>query len=225
MIDSGHSFDAWTISLAARLRLHRDDYHTIRHVALPGGDDPCIEHVIVSPYGIFVIETMDMKGRISGGADRDTWVLRARKGEHAFANPLPRHCRRARLLAALLGIDAHKVLPLLVFVGGCSFATPMPANVTKAGGCIRYIKSKAVPVLTRADVARIVESIEAGLSAPEPANPVRLVTAAKPAAKTCPHCGEDMDLRIAKKGELAGRQFWVCSAFPKCWGTIAAKAA
>lgn len=32
----------------------------------------------------------------------------------------------------------------------------------------------------------------------------------------CPKCGAEMVLRTAKKGEKIGKQFWGCSAFPKC---------
>ena len=32
----------------------------------------------------------------------------------------------------------------------------------------------------------------------------------------CPKCGSKLVLRVAKKGENAGNQFYGCSAFPKC---------
>jgi len=35
-------------------------------------------------------------------------------------------------------------------------------------------------------------------------------------SKTCPRCGKALVLRIAKKGENAGNQFWGCSGYPKC---------
>ncbi len=34
--------------------------------------------------------------------------------------------------------------------------------------------------------------------------------------KVCPRCGEKLVLRTAKKGDNAGKQFYGCSAFPKC---------
>ena len=34
--------------------------------------------------------------------------------------------------------------------------------------------------------------------------------------RKCPRCGAALILRIAKKGEHAGKQFYGCSAFPKC---------
>ena len=36
----------------------------------------------------------------------------------------------------------------------------------------------------------------------------------------CPKCDETMVLRTAKKGRNAGGDFWGCSKFPKCRGTV-----
>ena len=38
-------------------------------------------------------------------------------------------------------------------------------------------------------------------------------------APACPTCGQAMILRTARKGCLAGTQFWGCSAYPECQGT------
>lgn len=35
--------------------------------------------------------------------------------------------------------------------------------------------------------------------------------------RKCPRCGALLILRTSRKGENAGKQFWGCSAFPKCW--------
>ncbi len=37
-----------------------------------------------------------------------------------------------------------------------------------------------------------------------------------PAPPICPSCGNIMRLRVAKKGGMAGSQFWGCSAYPRC---------
>jgi restriction system protein len=34
--------------------------------------------------------------------------------------------------------------------------------------------------------------------------------------KFCPRCEKEMVLRTASKGSRAGRQFWGCSAYPRC---------
>jgi four helix bundle suffix protein len=36
----------------------------------------------------------------------------------------------------------------------------------------------------------------------------------------CPKCGKPTALRTAQKGKHAGRQFWGCSGYPECTGTV-----
>ena len=49
-------------------------------------------------------------------------------------------------------------------------------------------------------------------------------TQATPATMTatpaCPKCGAEMVLRTARRGERAGKQFYGCSAYPKCRGLV-----
>ncbi len=37
---------------------------------------------------------------------------------------------------------------------------------------------------------------------------------------TCPKCGSVMALRTAKQGKHMGKQFWGCTAYPDCQGTL-----
>lgn len=39
-------------------------------------------------------------------------------------------------------------------------------------------------------------------------------------ARICPRCSSEMVLRTAARGPNAGQQFWGCSTFPRCRGTI-----
>jgi len=36
----------------------------------------------------------------------------------------------------------------------------------------------------------------------------------------CPLCGKPMKLRTARSGPKSGQQFWGCSAYPDCKGTV-----
>jgi len=49
----------------------------------------------------------------------------------------------------------------------------------------------------------------------ETQTPAPLVAPQPPA---CPQCGTAMALRTARRGNNAGKQFWGCSAYPKCKG-------
>ncbi len=37
---------------------------------------------------------------------------------------------------------------------------------------------------------------------------------------TCPQCGGIMALRTAKAGKTPGSQFWGCTSYPQCKGTL-----
>lgn len=196
--------------LVAGLRLSGKLYRLVRHAPLPTGSGTAeIERIIVSPFGVFVVDTKHMKGRIFGDAEQKAWVRHAGKQQQAFANPLHAAQRQARMVAAMVGIDAGKVFPVVAFAGGVSFASTMPKNVTRAGGYARYIKSKRVQVLTKSEVNRIVQLLEDRIAY------ARQSEAAE-ATKSCPSCGRDMVQRDAKRGDAAGKRFWVCSDFPTC---------
>jgi restriction system protein len=47
--------------------------------------------------------------------------------------------------------------------------------------------------------------------------------AANPASPVCPLCGKPMALRTARKGPNTGKQFWGCSGYPGCKGTLEIK--
>jgi four helix bundle suffix protein len=48
-----------------------------------------------------------------------------------------------------------------------------------------------------------------------PADPPRTAL-----APNCPQCGKPMALRTARKGPNSGNQFWGCSGYPECKGTL-----
>lgn len=97
----------------------------------------------------------------------------------------------------------------------------MPPNVTYAGGYIRYIKSKTVPVISVAEVQDILSVIQTRRLTPSLKTnrehisnlQARLENAAP---RLCPKCGGEMVLRAIRSGENAGKKFWGCSQFPKC---------
>lgn len=47
-----------------------------------------IDHIVVSPYGVFVIETKGYKGWISGGENSEYWTQTIYKSKHQFYNPI-----------------------------------------------------------------------------------------------------------------------------------------
>jgi hypothetical protein len=64
------------VNLSAKLFLDKTRYHLIKNVTLPTEDGTTqIDHIIVSRYGVFVVETKNMKGWIFGNANQRYWTL------------------------------------------------------------------------------------------------------------------------------------------------------
>ena len=181
-----------------------------------------IDHIIVSRYGVFVVETKNMKGWIFGNPDQKTWTQKIYKHSTNFQNPLHQNYKHLKSLESLLGLNDQQVHSLVVFVGDSTFKTEMPKNVTYGWGYVRYIKSKKQLVLSEAGVDVIVNKIGAGMLTPsfktnrEHVKHVKNIVNEKKKETTCPKCGSPMVLRETKNGPNAGKQFWGCSKFPKC---------
>ena len=119
-----------------------------------------IDHVVVSPYGIFVIETRHMPGWITG-AERDAqWTRTFFRSKSRFQNPLRQNSDHIKVLAHLLGLDASKFHSLVIFTGNARFKTPMPINVTRLGGLCPFIQIRTKLLIDYDEASRIAELIE-----------------------------------------------------------------
>jgi ribosomal protein L37AE/L43A len=182
--------------------------------------------VIVSVYGVFVVETKNMKGWIFGGQHQKQWTQKIFKHSSKFQNPLHQNYKHVKALEQLLGLEENQLHSVVVFIGDSTFKTPMPDNVTSGFGYVGYIKSKTERVIAEAQVDEIVRQIESGRyprtcsTHRQHVKHVKSIVEAKEAAVACPKCGSDMVLRESKKGEHKGQQFWGCSRFPGCRGVM-----
>ena len=63
------------VNLSAKFLLDKEKYQLIKNVTLPTEDGSTqIDHIIVSEFGVFVVETKNMKGWIFGGPNQKTWT-------------------------------------------------------------------------------------------------------------------------------------------------------
>ena len=152
----------WFLNLSIRLFLDKREYRLLKNVTLPiEGGTTQIDHIIVSRFGIFVIETKNMKGWIFGNPQHKRWTQQLYRRKHQFQNPLHQNYGHVMTLKSLLGLTDHQLHSVVYFIGDCSFKTPMPENVLRRG-LITYIKRKTTPVLSVEEVDRIVGTIEQG---------------------------------------------------------------
>ncbi|HAO25922.1 MULTISPECIES: NERD domain-containing protein [unclassified Methylophaga] len=216
-------FGEFIVNVFAQWKLDKDTYHLIKNVTLPTQDGTTqIDHIIVSVYGVFVVETKNLRGWIFGSANQKMWTQQIFKHKNKFQNPLHQNYKHTKTLQSLLNLEENQIHSLVVFIGDSTFKTDMPENITYGMGYIRYILSKTDKVLNPRQVLDITQAIEAGRLERsfkinrEHVRHVQSIIAEKKHQHLCPKCGSEMILRKTKKGVNAGKQFWGCSEFPKC---------
>src|SRR5699024_367356 len=89
-----------------------------------------IDHIIVTPYGIFVIEVKNYQGTIYGGKERRTWLV---NGKFKMMNPLIQNYGHIQAIKQFIGTNReHKFISLITFTKRCTL---------KIGEDIRNISS------------------------------------------------------------------------------------
>ncbi len=210
------------VRLFAHWQLDDQIYRRLHNVTLDTPDGTTqIDHVFISPYGIFVLETKNMSGWIFGTEKQAHWTQKLYKRTYRFQNPLRQNYKHLKALEATLGIDPEYLHSVITFVGGSTFKTQMPENVTRGTGFVRYIKSFKQPVFREVEVDALMYVLQANRRAPTFATHREHVQNLKRrsdpgAQRQCPKCGSELLIRTVKSGAKVGEQFWGCSTYPKC---------
>ncbi|MCG3879255.1 NERD domain-containing protein [Psychrobacter sp. Ps6] len=151
------------INVAMWLKLEKDVYHRLNGITLPlaNGGSTQIDHIIVSVYGIFVIETKNYKGWIYGSENQRQWTQAFPNGsKFKFQNPLRQNYLHIKTLADLLGLELSYFHSMIAFIGECELKTrdELPEHVLTSG-MVSYVKKKKDKLLTEDEVTSIVEQI------------------------------------------------------------------
>jgi hypothetical protein len=134
---------------------------TLRRTTETGVETTRIDHVVVSPYGIFVIETRHYSGWIFGAEREPEWTRVLYRSRRKFQNPLHQNHAHVLALQELLGLDDEVFHSLVGFSGSAEIRTPMPPNVTRLGGMLPYIQVRTAALLGFEEAARAVAVIDA----------------------------------------------------------------
>ena len=136
-------------------------YVDLHNVTLPTRDGSTqIDHVLFSPYGVFVLETKNFKGWIFGGERQAQWTQQIFKQRTRFQNPLRQNYKHTRTLQELLDLPAEHVHSVIAFVGDCEFKTEMPPHVTRGSGFVAYIQSFQQTVWDPAQMQAALDRLE-----------------------------------------------------------------
>lgn len=214
------------VRFSARFLLDKDIYHRIDNITLPTPDGTTqIDHIIFSRYGIFVVETKNIRGWIFGSEDQKNWTQKIYRRTYQFQNPLRQNYKHIKTLEAVLQVPTHTIHSIIAFVGDAEFKTPMPPNVTRGTGFLAYIKSFKTVVFSDQELSNMLQTIRSRQLAPTFYTHYQHVLNLNersnvPADRHCPKCGNLLVLRKSRTGVKAGQHFWGCSKFPKCRVTL-----
>ena len=206
-------------SLGHSLFLDRETYVSINNLTLSDANGTTqIDHVIVSRFGVFVVETKNMDGWIFGNERDAQWTQSLFGNNYRFQNPLRQNYRHIKVLSEFLGLPEKKLHSVVMFWGGAKLKTPLPPHVMTKGYA-RYIKGKTEAVLEEWEVSAIVNALKVG-ALPKTwktrRDHVATLKLRFESTTNCPKCSSPLVLRTSKTGPRAGSQFYGCSKYPGC---------
>lgn len=200
--------------------LPKEDYRTINDVMLRTEHGTSqIDHVIVSIYGIFVIETKNYKGWITGTENSQHWTKNMYGKKYPFRNPIKQNYGHVKALEKLLGLPYETFIPIVVFSVHADLKINTISPVVYMSQLAKEIRRSTDIKIQREDLGRLVSKIlAANINSKE--NRKKHVqeihtTVQKERqladAGICPKCGGMLKVRKGKYG-----MFLDCSNYPKC---------
>lgn len=202
--------------------LNKDCYFCINNLLLPlkNGGTTQIDHVILSPYGIFVIETKNYQGFIFGSEYANEWTQKTYRGTYQFYNPIKQNNHHIKTLANLLSLEITYFHSMILFIGECEIKTTLPNYVIDC--CLNtdkffeYIDGKKEFMINQELFKKILQTISNHRIKNTIENQNKHQEYVKHLQNLCPKCQSTMVKRIAKN---TGKKFLGCSRFPYCRGT------
>jgi restriction system protein len=203
-----------------KLFLENAKYHIINNLLIESGHIPTqIDHVVISKFGIFVVETKSTNSWIYGSRNDKRWTKAFYKKKYRVPNPLHQNFGHTQALAEFLKINNDQIFSLVVFWGDFQFRKDMPPNVVEGTRIIDYIKSKRQILLNDDEVDRIfneLKKIKGNTPILSGLHHINKLKKRYESNTICPKCDGLLKERIARKGKRTGEKFLGCENYPRC---------
>lgn len=120
------------VSLSLKL-LPKSTYQVFNDVTIEVLDGTTqIDHIVVSRFGVFVIETKCFAGKIYGRpGDRNWTQYFSKRSKFQFQNPIHQNYRHIKCLTELTGFDEAFHRSIVCFLGSATFKHDLPEGVLK----------------------------------------------------------------------------------------------
>lgn len=218
-------------------QLPENDYTTFNDVVLKTVHGTTqIDHVVVSRYGVFVIETKNYRGEIYGNDDRQEWkqIIKTdvtfRKKlwktytyitNNEFYNPVRQSLGHvAQVRRNLEHIPNVKIISVVVFSDQADLSGVNSSHhVINACQLLPCISSYTNPCISEQDLARVriqfidmdVREVVTDKEHKKNVQKARAYNESKIQDGICPRCGKELVFRRGKYGDFYG-----CSGYPAC---------
>lgn len=141
--------------------LEKSRYTILNDVVLPaGGGTVHVDHIVISRFGVFVIESLYASGMVSGGEFQDRWKQEQWGRATRFENPMHQNAVQAETLGRLLGMPQSKIHRVVVLTGHKGMRTEVSDRLVPAEQLIRYIRKKGTHVLEPEQADRALKAVQ-----------------------------------------------------------------
>ena len=185
-----------------------------------------IDELVLSEYGLFVIETKNYKGWIFGNEKAEKWTQVIYKEKHTFRNPIKQNWSHIYALKSLLSDYPNiKYHPIVVFSGNAtlkSIESSVPVIYSnRLNSTIRRLSfEKCLSIDEVNKIQKILESSELKERNARKEHIKNIKQnvkeqKSKMANLICPRCNGELKLRNGRNGKFYG-----CSNYPRCKFTM-----
>lgn len=177
-----------------------------------------IDHIVVSKYGIFVIEMKNYYGLITGDEYKDSWTQHLGKHRYYFKNPIHQNYGHIKVLEEILELGNNIFIPIVCFSNQVKLKISTKSIVVQLDYLVETIK-KFYKTELYIDINLIANKIES-LNIKNEEQRRKHINNIKEKMKEdnikannmiCPKCGNGLILRNGRYGTFIG-----CSNYPNC---------
>ena len=145
-------------------KLDKNQYVVMHDIMLPTeeGTTTQIDHIIVSQWGIFVIETKTFAGHIYGKGSEPQWTAKYHPRQKGFMiqNPLRQNYKHIATLSECLGIGQEYFKTIVAFAGTAKFGKELPPEVMHFSDVVEYIHGKSTEaIIPKEQITEVSDTI------------------------------------------------------------------
>ena len=174
-----------------------------------------IDHLVVSVYGIFVIETKNYSGLIYGDDKRRYWtqVLNYGKNKYRFYNPILQNKNHIYALSKIIG-KKDCFISIIVFPKA-QIMTHFSEKVGSISDMKKWLEQKRDNIFDSSEINEIYKKIIIHKNNPKITSQEHIKNIHKLQQNIkeniCPRCNNKLILKEGKYGDFYG-----CSSYPNC---------